>query len=99
MKGAPYCDEYLSSAARHFHLDVARLRRVLAYLEAWKNIRRYVNPDVTIQLMEGSFDQPIMDAVKPNLKHCALEDLCPIAMSPYVSEGLNLRRLFLPHTL
>ncbi len=187
MKGAPYGDEYLSSAAHHFHRDVARLRRVLAHLEeyerpevallqnpdrdagvqaacfvssawsssyqrlgcpseqihrdfhyqcfftamqvlsdvgctaiqveslatgrmwrpnavtclheAWKNVRRYVNPDVTILLMEGSFDQATMDAVEWNLKHCTLEEHRPIAMSPYVREGLNLHRIFLPHTL
>jgi hypothetical protein len=57
--------------------------------EAWKNIRRYVNPNVTIQLMEGSW----------NLKHCTLEDHRPIAMCPYVSEGLNMHRIFLPHTV
>jgi hypothetical protein len=64
--------------------------------EAWGNIRKLINPDLRIYLPEGSFDQAMADDVTANLDKFGSEEHRPIALHLYVSDGLNMRRIFLP---
>ena len=64
--------------------------------EVWRNIRKLINPDLRICLPDGSFDQGVVDDVTANLHEFDPEEHRPIAVHLYVSDGLNMRRIFLP---
>jgi hypothetical protein len=64
----------------------------ICLIEAWRNVRKYVNPDLGIYLLDNSFDHSMIRSVT---SQCGLNDHRPIAMCPYVMDGLNMCRIFL----
>ncbi len=67
----------------------------ICLIEAWRNVRKYVNPDVKIQLRDCAYDPAMVEGVTRSFNSDDLNDHRPIAMCPYVMEGLNMSRIFL----
>lgn len=68
----------------------------ICLIEAWRNVQKYVNSDVKIQLQDVSYDRSTAETIYSTLSSLTLNDHRPIAMHPYVMEGLNMSRIFLP---
>lgn len=68
----------------------------ICLIEAWKNIRRYVNPNIRIQLLDCSYDQSMVDEVTQSQSSIIMNDHRPIAITLYVMEGLNMAKIWLP---
>lgn len=68
----------------------------ICLIEALRNIQKYVNSDVKIQLQDVSYDPSTVETINSILSSLMLNDHRPIAMHPYVMEGLNMSRIFLP---
>jgi hypothetical protein len=67
----------------------------ICLIEAWRNIRKYVNPAVSISLQDCAYDSAMVEGVNCSFNPEGLNDHRPIAMCPYVMEGLNMSRIFL----
>ena len=67
----------------------------ICLIEARRNVRKYVNPYVTIQLQDCAYDPAMADGVNCSFNPEGLNDHRPIAMCPYVMDGLNMSRIFL----
>ena len=68
----------------------------ICMLEAWKNIKKYVNSNIRIQLLDGSYDQSMVDEVTQTSSSIVMNDHRPIAVTLYVMEGLNMAKIWLP---
>ena len=68
----------------------------ICLLEAWKNIKKYVNSNIRIQLLDGSYDQSMVDEVTQTSSSIVMNDHRPIAVTLYVMEGLNMAKIWLP---
>lgn len=68
----------------------------ICLIEAWKNVRRYVNPSIRIQLLDGSYDQSMVDEVTQSAGSIVMNDHRPIAITLYVMDGLNMAKIWLP---
>ena len=64
--------------------------------EAWRNINKLVCANSKVRLIDETFDKEMVSEVTRNLGKYGPEDHRPIGMSPYIRDGINMHRIFLP---
>ena len=70
----------------------------ICLLEAWRNVTKLVSPNCNVQLIDETFEKEMVDEVTRNLGKYGPEDHRPIGMAPYIREGFNMHRIFLPES-
>lgn len=73
-----------------------QLHSLVCVFEAQRNIQALIDPRAKIYLMEGTFEQHIADTVTAYLSIYRPCDHRPIAIGPYVRNGFDMTRIFLP---
>lgn len=67
---------------------------LLCLSEAVSNIKKLVTRDITIQLRADIVDQALLDGLDESVRVFGFADHRPIAMCPYVMDGINMTTVF-----
>lgn len=66
----------------------------ICLLEAHDNIRRYMNPKISLDLQERTFDESIICDINQTRSTYKFEKHRPVGINPHVHDGLNRRTIF-----
>ena len=66
----------------------------ICLLEAHDNIRRYMNPEISLGLQEGTFDESIICDINQTRSTYNFENHRPVGINLHVHDGLNRRTIF-----
>jgi len=72
---------------------------LLCLFEVQKNVLRLINPCISVHLWGGEFEQATIDGATSRftdvVSKYGLPNHRPVAIAPYVSDGINMIRIFL----
>ena len=66
----------------------------ICLLEAVRNVRRNMNPKVTVHLESGTYDARMVQRLDDNELDFDLQEHRPIGVNMHIFEGLNMRTVF-----
>jgi len=78
-----------------FNGEEWRWDALLCLSEALSNFKKAVTRNMTIQLRDDLIDQKLLDGLDESVRVFGFADHRPIAMCPYVLDGINMTRIFL----